>query len=353
MNTSELERELERKWRASPLLYAPLELQQFSFEQVYLKGRIAQETDLTFDLSWGAKKVSFVGEVKMSATPQTCRRALEHLTYSVLPNDALRPALITTYLSPGIVEQLEAMQVSGLDLNGNYYIMTPELVAVRLDQQNQYPSSRDIKKIFSSNSSIVSRFLLRENRTFGQVNDIAKGIEECGGGVSLSTISKVLKGLEDELLIDRSDRTIRVLQPDKMLERLKSGYQRPSINERLKLKLPGEIAEMSELLGTLLGDQRWIWSGESSAQRYGTTTSESVRKVYTSASIARLEVFKAYQDNRFYNCVVEPTNDDYIYFDSDGFWASRIETYLALSQLDKREQQVADEIAQQILREFK
>ena len=352
MNYFELESELEKKWRSSSQFYAPLELGEFSFESARLEGT-KWEADLFFDIEWGAKTLSFAGEIKTIATPQTCRRALERLAGASFSNINLRPALITPYLSAGVVEQLESMQISGLDLNGNYYIVTPELVAVRLDQKNQYPSSRDIKKIFSSNSSIVSRFLLRENRTFAQVNDIASGIEACGGGISLSTISKVLKGLEDELMIDRSEGTIRVLQPDKILERLKLGYQRPSTNKQYKLRLPGDVSTMNELLERALGDQRWIWSGESSAQLYASTTSEAVRRVYTSASIARLEALEEYQDSKFYNCIIELTKDDFVYFDSDGFWASRIETYLSLAQLDKREKQVAEEIAQQILEEFR
>lgn len=338
MNIFELVNELEMKWRSSLQFYSPITLRQYRFGQTQ-----GTEADLSFDLEWGTKVIGFAGKVKANATPQACRQVLRCLG-SLESN----PVLITPYLSTGVVEHLESMQISGLDLNGNYYIVTPELVAVRLDQKNQYPSSRDIKKIFSSKSSIVSRFLMRENRTFAQVNDIASGIEACGGGISLSTISKVLKGLEDELMIDRSGGTIRVLQPDKILERLKRDYQRPSTNKQYKLRLPGDVSEMSKLLEGTLG--RWVWSGETSAQRYATTTPETIRRAYTSGTIAGLE---EYQDSKFYNCILELTNDDYVYFDADGFWASQIETYLSLSQLDKRDKQVADDIGQQILNEFR
>lgn len=42
-------------------------------------------------------------------------------------------------------------------------------------------------------------------------------------------------------------------------------------------------------------------------------------------------------------------DDDFIYFDHRGPWASPVETYLALSQLDKREREIAQSIQQNVI----
>lgn len=352
MNVRRIENELQTKWIATPDLYAPLRLKDVTFEP-----RLQDQNstpDVLFELGWQDKRVRFVGEVSINATPQSSRRSLDiaiEQAKSLGPD--IMPALITAYLSPGIIQQLEASDVSGLDLNGNYYIYTPDFCAIRLDQRNQYPDSRDIKNVFSYNSSLIGRFLLRENKTFQRVNDIHEGITNLDGNISLSTVSKVLKVLEGELLIERSKKHIRVLQPARLLEELTSGYRPPRAQSWMNLQLPDDLQARIDILNTALGSTDWIWSGESSAQAYIATTPPTIATLYTRAKPAQINTLQQYENKRFYNCSIELTNEAVTYFDRNGAWASKLETYLALSQLDKREQELADDIKQQILAEFR
>ena len=57
--------------------------------------------------------------------------------------------------------------------------------------------------------------------------------------MSLSTVSKSLKTLEEDLIVERND-IIRLLQPDKLLEKLSENYAPPNIKERVRLKVQEE-----------------------------------------------------------------------------------------------------------------
>ena len=281
------------------------------------------------------------------ATPRKVRNLLAHDQLRSPLRVAAEPLILVPYLSAGIAQQLERFGFSGIDLNGNYLILTSDLVAVRLDRPNEYPESRDIKKIYSYNSSIVGRFLLTTDRTFEQVKEIDEGISERGGGISLSTVSKVLKGLNEDMIISKTRDAIRLLQPRKLLDRLCDGYHAPRVDRELMLKLP--TTSRDALVTEALGEGGWTWSGDTSAEAYAATTPPGVRVAYTRRIHASRASLREFEDTRFYNCVLKQTNDDFVYFDSRRQWASPIETYLALMQLDKREREIAQRIREDVI----
>lgn len=354
MQGLQFEKMIRDKWTTSPDLYSPLRLATVDFERrLQTSAGDEVEVDIVFEVTWQKKQVRFFGEAKPNATPRSVRFAMEksqQIAQLGIPAD--QPALVLPYLSPGIVEELDGSGVSALDLCGNYLIQTPDLLAIRLDQPNEYPTSRDIKKIYSYNSSIVGRFLLREDRRFEQVNEIYEGIQERGGGISLSTVSKVLKGLADDLMIEKTKECIRVLQPRELLARLKAGYRSPRDQMTFKLKLPDNLGGQQEILTEVLGKEGWIWSGTTSAQAYATTTPPTTTTVYTPELLTSTNPLRKYENERFYNCIIKQTNDAFAYFDRNGFWSSAVETCLALSQLDKREREIARTIEESILVEF-
>ncbi len=353
MKESQFEEILKEKWSTRDDFYAPLSLENITLEMT-LPAPSTPTVDVSFVIAWLEKRIQFIGEFKSTATPRTVRAPIEQIeTIARKVSPDLQPALIVPYLSSGIVTQLEGTTVSGFDLNGNYIVQTPQMVALRLDQPNEYPTSRDIKKVYTYNSSIVGRFLLRENRKFEQVNEINEGIQQLGGGISLSTVSKVLKGLADDLIIEKRRGCIRVLQATELMQRLIDGYRPPRIDGEWKLNLPGgDMASQREFLEKTPDFNGWLWSGATSAPAYATTTPPGVRTVYTPRRLPTSNPLSEYEDNRFYNVVLQQTEDAYAYFDRREYLASPIESCLALAQLDKRERQVAREIEASILEKF-
>lgn len=330
-------------------LYAPLEITSVKER---IRGDVGSETKVT--IRWQGRNIHFIAAVKTRTAPKLISEGLRQLRkYATLPKQNL--LLIVPFLTKTIVEMLEREALSGLDLNGNYLIQSSEMVAIRLDRKNQFRESQSIKKIFSGNSSLVGRlFLLSAKRHFRSVNEIYSSIQNLDGSLSLSAVSKVLKGLEDELIIQKGREEIVLIQPDKLLQRLEEDCRLPKIVATMRLKLPTSDFSPLQGLGKLLPPPiRWVLSGESSAERYAVTTPAEIATIYTTDFGSLTQ----YENERFYNVVLKKTFDSFPYFDSREHdrlrWSSPIQCYLELAKLDKREQELARSVRQAILENLK
>ena len=175
-------------------------------------------------------------EFKGQSAPSYLAGAIEQVRAYTAANPDLLPLVIVPYLGPKALERLIAAGVSGLDLCGNGVINVPgQWFVFRTGEKNRFPSSLPIKNIYRGASSIVARvFLLRPN--YQSVNEVRDEILKRKGDVSLSTVSKVLKALQEDLIISRNDE-IRLLQPERLLEQLQNSYRRPWTKPRLQGKI--------------------------------------------------------------------------------------------------------------------
>jgi len=261
--------------------------------------------------------------------------------------------LVVPYLSPDIVELLNREKVSGIDLNGNYLIQVTGIAAMCLDRKNNFVESQSIKNVYAGNSSLVGRLLLTRGQGFRSANEILSSIKQRGGALTQSTVSKVLKGLEEDLIIEKRSREIFLLQPKKLLKKLLENYRSPVITEKLKLKLPN----MENLNGLRIVDDfknslsevKWVISGDSSARRYSVMADDSLLRIYMTDYSSLI----AYEDDRFYNVVAQKTASSFLYFDTreeNGLnWASPIQSWIELNRLGKREREIADGVFKSII----
>ncbi len=328
-------------------LYAPLAI--VAIDRKVGKG----QSDAKITLSFRGRKVSFLAEVKSRTAPKIISEGLWRLKN--YPNRSERNLLLVVpYLSKTIQELLNEENISGIDLSGNYMIQTSEVVAVRLDQKNQFPESQPIKKIFSGNSSIVGRLFLTASKQYESVNAVNSAIKAFGGNLSLSAVSKVLSGLEDELIIEKSRGKIFLLQPEKLLQKLQDDYRPPKVTAEIRLQLPLKgLNSLQDLNKALAPSTRWVLSGESSVERYAVTTRAEISTVYATA----LGTWSQYENDRFYNVIMKRTLDSFPYFDARENnrlrWASPIQCYLELSKMDKREKEIAETVREAILTKLK
>jgi len=291
--------------------------------------------------------------IKTRTSPREVKNALQGLKSRRTngTNQANDILLAVPYISSSIADLLEDSGMSGIDLNGNYVLQTDELIAIRLDQKNQYKESGGIKNVFRGTSSLVCRYLLHDPGPHDTVSGIYEGIQELDGRLSLSTVSKVLSTLDDELIIEKGDQ-IRVLQPETLLKNLRDEYQPPKSAETVRLDLPEDRREKEEVLSSLLGRALWVWGGETSAVQYATTTPSQEDAAYTRDLPRSDDRLDQYRDERFYNCTLIESRDDVVYFAHDGHWASDVQTYLDLMRGDKREREIARDVEGRILNRF-
>jgi hypothetical protein len=168
-----------------------------------------------------------LAEVVSPATPkavsQFCARIKDSLSES--GNSTTVPLIVAPYVSPRPADLLTEAGVSWLDLSGNMVIRVADRVYIeRTGRPNRFPDTAPIKKIFQGTASLVARALLLEPTGFALVSQIVESIERRGGAITLSTVSKVLRSLEEELFVAKSRGAISVSAPRQLLDRLAEGY---------------------------------------------------------------------------------------------------------------------------------
>lgn len=330
-----------------------------------LKGGLKELENLRLDAlieaSWGKKIAKFAVECKSLWTPKAFRDGLNTLKTSSL-SKGVRPMLFMPFLSERQLQELEQEKISGIDLCGNGVVVVPDVFAIfRSGEKNRFTSSAPIKNIYRKNSSMVGRvFLLRAS--FKSVQDVCAEINRSNPlvdrwdrkAMSLSTVSKALKILEEDLIVAREN-IIRLLQPDKLLEKLSENYIPPNINERIRLKIPNEMGTIQDVLrkGSQDSGIPLVAAGTSSVGQYAVMQRGELFSVYCPRMDRLLERISGNQSDRFPNLELLVTEDETVYFDArqegDFLWASPVQVYLELMAGDKRDQETADQLKSYII----
>lgn len=311
--------------------------------------------DGLLQVSYSGVTLQLLIEIKSRTAPKyvlNAISALEQLSkFSELNNYI--PTILVPYLSEKIVNILDSKNICGLDLNGNYYIKNKNFIAIRLDKKNEYKEKATIRNVYSKNSSVIGRFFLNQNKTYSKVSEIFEGIKKLNGEITLSTVSKVLNSLEEDLVISKEKNSIKLLQPKKLLETLQNNYSPPSPLKILRLKLPVFRNEKEKVLNEYFSNN-WIFAGESCTDVYTSTPPISMFTVFLKQTEIPSNFIKEYVDIRFYNItlLVLSNSDNYVFFARNNNYASKLQTYLELTQLDKREKEIALDIKKEILDEF-
>lgn len=356
------EKEMIEELRRGKVSLPPLNF-RFLDSKLEIDGN--RRVDALIEASWQDKTACFVLECKSLSTPKTFRDGLNQLNSLSLP-EGYQPLLMMPFLRDEQLKELEREGISGIDLCGNGVVIVPGLYSVmRSGGKNRFPSSAPIKNIYRKNSSMVGRaFLARPS--YEAVQDIRLEINRRNllidrwnkKPMGLSTVSKVLKTLEEDLIVSRNN-VIRLLQPDKLLEKLSDNYTPPKITARIRLKIPEQNRTIRE---TILdqAEERGLpltAAGVSSVGRYAVMQRGDLLSVYCPRVELLIKPTLGSQTERFPNLELIETEDETVYFDSrqdDNFpWASPVQVYLELMIGDKRDREIAEQVKLYILAELR
>jgi hypothetical protein len=341
------------------------------------------QPDALLTLRWRDRNYCFVVETRRLWTPLAVAEAVDQVRrYVSLANTALAdktageriyPLIVVPYLGEERLLALEAQGVSGIDLCGNGAVVVPdELLILRTGLPNRFRWEGTIKNVYRKNSSIVARVFLLVPK-FNSVKAVLEEIQQRGGKVTLATVSKVCKNLQDDLVIERSRRkpsprrqgeppraesflepALRLLQAEKLLDLLADNYAQPAVSRSFQGKCALASKELRiRLAGWEAGSsRRAVLTGASSTEAYAVMAREPVQSFYCSDldSIVRSLGDDIRETERFANVTFLETRDDFVYFDRrPGLVASPIQTYLELLAGDKRERETADQVRRVIL----
>jgi hypothetical protein len=320
--------------------------------------------DVLVEASWGGSTARFAVECKALSTPKAFKAGLNLLKTETLPNGCW-PLLFLPFLSEQQLQELEQEQVSGIDLCGNGVVVVPGKFAIfRSGGKNRFSSSAPIKNIYRKNSSMVARVFLScpgyetVQEVCGEVNRRNILVERWNKTpMSLSTVSKSLKALEEDLIIERKG-MIRLLQPDKLLEQLSQNYVAPNINDRIRMKVQAEAETFRQLLRRQSQELGLpiVAAGISSVGQYAVMQRGDLLTVYCPKLETLLERLPGSRTDRFPNVELIETDDETVYFDAregtEFRWASPVQVYLELMAGDKRDRETAEQVRSLILKDI-
>ena len=314
----------------------------------------ARRLDALIESRGNAPAMIFAAQIKTLSTPKVFIEGVALLKTTLL---------IMPFLNEKQLLELEREQISGADLCGNGVIIVPGKITVfRSGQPNQFPSYAPIKNIYRKKSSLAARIFLALSR-FSSVKQVVEEIA-CRNifstfsretPLTFATVSKVLAGLEDDLILLRGKNDISLLQPDTLLEKLLRHNNGASGSTIASVKIDLDQKTLYRRLAALSAELKTpvVATGISSVSRYAVMQREDILSVYCPRATELLERLAPTTASRFPNLEIIDTQDATVFFDArqdEGFyWASPVQTYLELMSGDKRDQETADQVKAFIL----
>lgn len=273
----------------------------------------------------------------------------------------LLPLLVTSYLSDGQLDELEREGVSGLDLSGNGLLMAPPDVYVRrTGAKDRHKREAPAATIYRSwkVASLVPRVLVAQ-AVFPTVTSVLDAcrrrmmtVEEELPPLHLSTVSKALSLLAADLVVARTGSETRLLDPERLLDRLVGAYRAPVATRRFVGRTRLSVEQARLALGRMEG-VRIVVTGRGTAPRH-TELAESERiSLYVSDAARVVTVLAATETEVFPNVEFVETGEEGVYFDAvreDGVvWASPLQVLLELAAGDAREVEAAGTLRTRML----
>ena len=299
----------------------------------------------------------FVLEAKSRSTPEAVHAAVAQAKTAVREGEW--PMILVPYLAPDRLEYLERAGVSGVDLCGNGVVQVPKrLFVFRSGQPNIYPDSRPLNNPYRGRSALVARLLLTQT-SWPSLKMLVELLAQQGGKLSMAQSSKAIRALEEDRIVAKTERGIRLEEPLQLLDRLGSEWRRSPIRNRKAFRLNENAVAWA---GRLSSEPalRWAVTGESSASRYGVFSQAGPRRIAVSnlatamsliggipepiPSFAEVELIETDEPGFFFQTVQDDTGMR---------WASRLQTWLELQAGDARQKEAAVDLRLQILKGIK
>lgn len=235
--------------------------------------------DAKFDLEFGDTKVQVYAEVKNTFTPKEVEQIGPWLSQMKAMQKDAAYALVCPAISPQSQRLCFERNIDFIDLAGNVFITVPgKLLLQRVGQESRKETSPSFyRNPFSGKSSRVLRVLLQEPKEWtvtALTEELASESRRSGCDlsfdVSFSLASRVLRSLEEELLVTRRNSAILVPEPRRLLARWAQEYKdryRWYLRRSFKVANPFglELESVSRGLDKLVKPQCYAFTGAAAA----------------------------------------------------------------------------------------
>lgn len=190
--------------------------------------------DVILRLDFAGVLMTVYCEVKTQVTPKLLKQIGPWLARVKNLDPAETYALICPFLSPASQQYCQENKIDFIDLCGNVLLRFPSKILIqRLNRPNIYQERQLFRNPFGGASSRVVRVLLQFPNRAWAVTAIEKELNKeserqnrgKGFQLSVSSISKTIQSLEEELLIRRDGLQIVVPEPRQVLFRWAEKYR--------------------------------------------------------------------------------------------------------------------------------
>ncbi|MGD1104453.1 MAG: type IV toxin-antitoxin system AbiEi family antitoxin [Terriglobia bacterium] len=205
-------------------------------------GGTPSKFDAKFDLQFGGTSVEVYAEIKNTCTPKQVEQIGPWLSRLKAAQKGVAFALVCPGISPQSQRLCFESNVDFIDLAGNVSINVPgKLLLQRVGMEPRKESSPSFyRNPFSGKSSRIVRVLLEKPRALLQkprewtlseiVKELATQSQETQYAgvsfqVSFALASRVLRSLEEELLVMRRNSSILVPEPQRLLSKWAQEYK--------------------------------------------------------------------------------------------------------------------------------
>ncbi len=309
----------------------------------------------------GGPSLTGVTEIKPVATPKAIEAAAAQLAAAAEKTAITNivPLVLVPYMGTKQSRLLADKGISWIDLCGNMVIRFSNRVYIeRTGKRNRFPNTAPIKKIFQGVSSLVSRALLLKAGGFGSVYQIVDFINKRNASITMPTVSKVLKALEEELLVKKDTNGICVTNAKGLLDGLAQGYATYTKGKQLK-KYKFAIDNMGRLGFALYESQvDYAACGFYAAKLKGLATTEEMTIFIRNIDAFQKALLREYgqipSDFEFGNLTAIETNDPCVWFnivlEPRRAIVDDIELYLEMTVDTPRGPKIAEYLKQRILK---
>ncbi len=326
---------------------------------------VARGVDAGYDgileAEWKQGHARYVFEYKANSQPRTLEAAQWKIR-AIAERERLLPLVILPYLSEQALSVLEDHEISGIDMSGNGLLIAPDFRIWRTGNLNQFKDNRPIRNPYRGDSSIFARcFLIRPSfnsltqlQEFAHTRIFALDGHPSSSNLTLSTASKVVQALVDEMVLGRQGNAIHLLDARRLLLFLRRGFSnvaRPTIVGKTSLTPSMVWTKLSEARDK---DQlRSVATGIASAGHYRLLSGVDMLSLYVSDSSTANDILEVRPGRAFANIQIFEERKHVVYFDArpehHTRWASPIQSWLELANAGPREQEAAEELERLLL----
>lgn len=197
----------------------------------------------------------WVFQVKASSQPGRLADAARRMRD--LRSDDTIPVLVVPYMTPAGARAVEEVGLGWIDLAGNARIRSDDLYVRVEGRPNLFRSRGRPSSPFAPKSARVTRVLLEDPGRWWRQKELAAAT-----GLDDGSVSRIVRRLDEELLLERRERKLRPRDPDRLLDAWAQDY-RFTHHDILTGHISGSGIELARDLAQRLGalDVRHAFTG--------------------------------------------------------------------------------------------